>query len=75
MWSKAHDILFCREILLSEPFKYKVRSNERKKAWESITDNLHCIQEPKFKVSLRSVRDRYLPHYKEISSTKGGIQS
>jgi len=59
VWSKAHDILFCRDLLLSEPFTYKVRNNERKKAWESITDNLHCIQEHKFKVSLRSVRDRY----------------
>lgn len=59
VWTKLNDTLFCREILLYEPFKLKVRSAERKKAWEMIADNLNGIEDPKFRVTARSVRDRY----------------
>ena len=59
MWSKHNDTLFCREILLYEPFKFKVRSVERKKALETIAGNLNAIEDPKFRVTARSVRDRY----------------
>ena len=51
--------MFCREVLLCEPFKFKVRSTERKQAWDTIAANLNKIQDPKFRVNSRSVRDRY----------------
>ena len=59
VWAKPNDTLFCREILLHEPFKFKVRSVQRKKAWDMISDNLNAIEDLKFSVTARSVRDRY----------------
>ena len=31
--------LLCREILLHEPFKFKLRSAEEREAWEKSADN------------------------------------
>ena len=45
--------------MLYEPFKFKVRSVERKKAWETIAGNLNGIEDPKFRVTASCVRDRY----------------
>lgn len=59
VWTKDHDILFCRELLVTEPYAHKVRSVERAKAWEQIASSLNSIQAPKFRVRTRSVRDRY----------------
>ena len=51
--------MFCRELLVTEPYAHKVRSVERAKAWEQIASSLNSIQAPKFRVTTRSVRDRY----------------
>lgn len=59
VWTKDHDILFCRELLVTEPYVHKVGSIERAKAGEQIASNLNSIQAPKFRVTTRSVRDRY----------------
>ena len=59
VWTKDHDILFCRELLVTEPYAHKVRSVERAKAWEQIASSLNSIQAPKFRVTTRFVRDRY----------------
>ena len=29
LWTKNHDILLCREILVEEPYKFKRGSSER----------------------------------------------
>ena len=52
--------MFCRELLVTEPYVHKVRSVERAKAWEQIASNLNSIQAPKFRVTIKSVRDRYI---------------
>ena len=49
----------CREVLVSEPFNFKPRSSERGKVWEAIAQRLNIIDQPKFRVSARAVRDRY----------------
>ena len=49
----------CREVLVSEPFNFKPRSPERGKVWEAIAQRLNAIDQPKFRVSARAVRDRY----------------
>ena len=59
VWTKEHDILFCRELLVTEPYAHKVRSVERAIAWEQIASSLNSIQAPKFRVTTRSVRGRY----------------
>ncbi|XP_068672956.1 golgin subfamily A member 6-like protein 22 [Montipora capricornis] len=58
-WSDEHDVLLCREILTTEPFKAKRRTPQRGQLWQSVADHLNCIPEPKFKVSKRAVRERF----------------
>lgn len=58
-WSDEHDVLLCREILTSEPFKAKRRTPQRGQLWQSVADHLNCVPEPKFKVSKRAVRERF----------------
>ena len=61
MWSNDHDIVMCREVLIVEPYRFKIRSPERGKAWESLAETLNAMSSlsSKFKVTARSVRDRY----------------
>ena len=58
-WTNKHDISFCREILLVIPFKAKPRTNQRGQLWNEIADCLNSLNEPKFSVTQRSVRDRF----------------
>jgi len=60
-WTGEHDIVLVREILLFEPFSYKHGSEERGKCWEQIAVSLNGFREDGlyFKVTKRSVRDRY----------------
>ena len=58
-WSENHDLALCGEVLLLEPFKYPKRSKERGEIWGQIALNLNSVNSPKFKVSKRSVRDRF----------------
>ena len=48
----------CREVLVSESYKFKLRTPERGQAWESLAQQLNSIHQPKFRVTARSVRDR-----------------
>ena len=54
-WSDEHDVLLCREILTTEPFKAKRRTPQRGQLWQSVADHLksqkelsvsalHCLQ-------------------------------
>ena len=58
-WTAAHDVLLCREMLAINPFKAKQKTIQRTKMWETIVHHLEQIEEPSFKVSVRSIRDRY----------------
>ena len=49
----------CREVLDIEPYQFKLRSPERGKAWETISSHLNATSHPKFRVTPRSVRERY----------------
>ena len=59
MWSNDHDIVMCREVLQIEPYQFKIRSPERGQSWESLAEKLNENSCPKFRVTARSVRDRY----------------
>ena len=52
-------ISLCREVLQIEPYQFKIRSPERGQAWESLAEKLNENSCPKFRVTARSVRDRY----------------
>ena len=59
-WTEEHDRLMCREILAVDPFtSTKKGTVQRGAKWKIIADHLLEIMEPKFKVDLRAVRDRY----------------
>ena len=58
-WTTVHDVLLCREMLAINPFQTKRKTTQRAKMWETIAQHLEEIDEPKFKVTIRSVRDRY----------------
>ena len=59
VWSKEHDILLCREILVTHPYQFKYGSRERGQCWEKIANALNLVESPKFVVDQRSVRDRF----------------
>ena len=59
-WTEEHDIMLCREILAVNPFTgTKKGTVQRGAKWSEIVDNLMNIENPKFKVDQRAVRDRY----------------
>ena len=58
-WKEEHDVLLCREILVSQPFKFNERTVERGKIWDEIGNRLNNCQTSKFRVTKRSVRERF----------------
>ena len=59
-WTEEHDIMLCREIWTEEPFNFKHGSRERGRCWDRITDTLTKVDQPKFIVDQRAVRDRFV---------------
>ena len=61
LWTKDHDLILLKEILLFEPYSQKRGSPESERVWEQIAEGLNGQRENKimFKVSQRSVRDRF----------------
>ena len=58
-WTNVYDIMFCREIMVIEPYTAKPRRTQCGPLWKSIADNLYSLAEPKFNVTQRAVRDRF----------------
>ena len=58
-WTNDHTTMFVREILAQAPWEKKHGSTERGEVWSNIAKTLNSMENPKFMVSQRSVRDRY----------------
>ena len=58
-WTEQHDNCLCQEILVLEPFKAKKGSIARGQIWDKIANNLNNLEHPQFRVTKRSVRERY----------------
>ena len=58
-WRGEHDVLLCREILVSQPFKFKERTVERGTIWDEIANQFNNCQTLKFRVNKRSVREQF----------------
>ena len=58
-WTEHHGNILCQEILVLEPFKAKKGSIARGQIWDKIANNLNSLQHPQFRVTKRSVRERY----------------
>ena len=59
VWLETHDVLLCREIPNIRPWKHRAGSPERKLCWDEISTILNSIDEPYFKLTPKSVRNRY----------------
>jgi hypothetical protein len=59
-WSEAHDIHFLKEMTYFEPWLHKKGSSERGEACPNLATRLGKCDELKFRVTQRSLRDRYL---------------
>ena len=59
VWSKSHVVLLCREILVTEPYRYKVGTRERGQAWDKVGNALNAVEGLRFVVDQRGVRERY----------------
>ena len=59
-WTKAQDVLLCRQVLALEPYKHKKGSNEARKIWTDIAQSLKECEHMNFKENLsqRAVRER-----------------
>lgn len=58
-WTAEHDLTLLKEMLLQEPYKYKHGSPERGQVWDIMSQTLNYMEDLYFKVSQRSVRDRF----------------
>jgi len=58
-WTTDHDVIMCRKVLVSEPYKFKSRTPERGQSWESVAQQLNSIHQPSFRVTARSNCDRF----------------
>ena len=58
-WTDDHHKLLLREILLYEPWTQKYKSEERSKIWGLIADSLNAYENIEFRVTNRSVREKY----------------
>ena len=58
-WTKDHDTIFLRELILFGPWNYKYGSKERENCWERISESLNELTDISFKVTQKSVRDHY----------------
>ena len=54
-----HDVLLIKEILVFRPFALKFGSRERGEGWDKIADTLNTVQQVRFSVDQRGVRERY----------------
>ena len=59
IWLENHDIVLLREILHIQPWSQRHGSVERGQLWDKIAVVLNSLEGMNFKVTTRSVRDRY----------------
>ena len=56
-WTTDHDVLFCREIIVSQPYQHKFGTRERGQCWEKVASILNGVDKPAFRVDSRALRD------------------
>ena len=58
-WTDEHHTLLLREILATEPFKYKPRTQQRSNVLNSIVDHLNDVNNPAFSFTQRAIKDKF----------------
>lgn len=59
VWTEHHNEMLIREMYLLAPWEHKKGSPQRGNVWEQISCSLNDLDEPKFNVTQKSVRDHY----------------
>lgn len=59
VWKLVHEKRLITELLVVEPYMHKPNSKERGIAWKQIADNLNGLEDPKFRVTGRAIRDKF----------------
>jgi len=59
VWKIDHDVLLIKENLVLRPFAFKFGSRERGQAWDNIAGTASAVQQVRFSVDQRGVRERY----------------
>ena len=72
-WTQQKDVMLAREMLLCEPFQYRVGSKECGSVWSQVATNLNT--HPGFTVSQRAVRDPYGILEKKAKKRKREIEN
>jgi hypothetical protein len=59
-WTKRHDTMLFREVLVVNPYQAKKKTIQRGQLWQTVAGNLVQLEDPMFEKSLlkRSVQDR-----------------
>ena len=60
VWTNEHDELLCWEILVEQPYCFKLRTLEHGQCWDKIASSLNRLGSPHFWGDQRTVRDRFL---------------
>ena len=58
-WSDDHIILFLRQVLDIHPYTFKKRTKESGEAWQAIADKLNNVETPTFKVTKKSLSEKF----------------
>ena len=58
-WTDPHDIQLAREVLVSEPFRFKPKIVERGKVWQEIANRLIENRLIHFRVTKSSMREHF----------------
>ena len=73
IWTAQHEEILLREILTYEPFNHKSGTIQRGESWKLIAESLNSLDEPKYTVTHRSVREKYTvmeKNYKKRTSSE-----
>ena len=59
VWSTNHAVLLYREILVIEPYRFKIGTREGGQAWGKEASALKLVEGLSFVVDQKGVRERY----------------
>ena len=74
IWTEEHNILLCREVLVVEPYKFKLGSLERGHCWDTVAKNLNGLAQPSLMVDKTAVRDHFLKLIRDFERKMAKVQ-
>ena len=74
IWTEEHNILLCREVLVVEPYKFKLGSLERGHCWDTVAKSLNGLAQPSLMVDKTAVRDHLLKLIRDFERKMAKVQ-